>query len=61
MVTLSETSEEEAQCGWPVKILRGKHGGKTGTIEIVYRKYVRVIEDVTDLEVRNSRLVYMHA
>ncbi|KLO15316.1 hypothetical protein SCHPADRAFT_269380 [Schizopora paradoxa] len=36
--------------GWPVKICRGKHAGKTGRILFVDLKYVRVLEDVTHIE-----------
>ena len=37
--------------GWFVKVLRGKHAGKTGRVALVGRNHVRVIEDVTEIEV----------
>lgn len=51
--------EREVDYGWPVKILRGKHAGKTGRVVVVEREYIRVLEDVTDIEV-STQLIMMN-
>lgn len=51
-VTTQDEPGEGLELGWPVKISRGKHGGKTGTVTYIEPKHVWVMEDVTHIEVR---------
>lgn len=46
--------EDRLDYGWPVKVLRGKHAGKTGKVAGVLHMYVRILEDFTDIEVSNA-------
>lgn len=41
-----------------VKVLRGKHAGKSGRVMNVERNVVRVLEDVTDSEVSQHCVMY---
>ncbi|KLO04073.1 hypothetical protein SCHPADRAFT_948004 [Schizopora paradoxa] len=35
--------------GFPVRIRKGKHAGKTGRVAVIEHKYVKILEDVTDI------------
>ncbi len=43
--------EVQLRTGWPVLVSRGKHSGKTGKVTLVEHHFIRVIEDVTNMEV----------
>lgn len=53
---LTASDPDALECGIeygrPVKILRGKHGGRSGRVTFIEQDYVRVIENWTDNEVR---------
>ena len=39
------------EVGWPVVVCRGKHAGKSGKVTLVEYSCVRLLEDITDIEV----------
>lgn len=49
---------DDVPWGSHVRIQRGKHAGKTGRITVIDRKYVKVLEDVTDILVSKAYFPY---
>ncbi|KLO11350.1 hypothetical protein SCHPADRAFT_475005 [Schizopora paradoxa] len=49
-VQIAPVDPPNFRLGSPVKIVRGKHGGKTGRIVMIQREHIRLLEYVTDIE-----------
>lgn len=47
--------------GQPAVISRGKHAGKTGTVTHIEQKYIRLMEHVTNIEVRTRIILRSEA